>query len=128
MSKRFLLAAAALLALAVSAKAQSLPPPWDYPPTLTTTSTQVLPVNPARRRILFINPSATLSIAFCPSQVTRNGATFTCAVNGAGSITLLPLASFMLDGGTPQGPALSMGSAWFGVSTANAPATVLEFE
>jgi hypothetical protein len=60
--------------------------------------------------------------------VTRAGATFACAVNGAGSITLLPYGSFVLDGGTPQGSPLSMGVAWFGVATASAPATVFEFE
>jgi hypothetical protein len=54
--------------------------------------------------------------------VTRAGATFACAVNGAGSITLRPLGSFVLDGGTPQGPPLAMGSAWFGVaSTSGVP-------
>ena len=128
--KRFLLPLAALLALSVSAsgQSQSLTPPFDYPTALTTTPVQVLPIDPLRRRIIFVNPSATVSIAFCPSQVTRAGATFTCAVNGAGSITLLPYGSFVLDGGTPQGPALQMGSAWFGVATANAPSTVLEFE
>jgi hypothetical protein len=114
---------------AAHAQSQSLGPPWDYPPTLSTTPVQVLPLDPVRRRIVFFNPSQTATIAFCPSQITRNGATFACAVNGAGSITLLPMASFVLDGGTPQGPPLAMGSAWFGVaSAASVPATVLEFE
>jgi hypothetical protein len=128
--KRALLSALALLALSVTAfgQSQSLLPPFDYPPTLTTTPQQVLPVDPQRRRIIFFNPSATATIAFCPSQVTRAGVAFTCAVNGAGSITLLPLASFVLDGGTPQGPPLAMSAAWFGVATTNAPSTVFEFE
>jgi hypothetical protein len=108
---------------------QSLQPPWDYPPVLTTTPVQVLAPDTLRRRVIFFNPSATATIAFCPSQVTRAGATFACAVNGAGSITLLPLASFILDGGTPQGSPLQMGAAWFGVSASgNAPATLFEFE
>jgi hypothetical protein len=126
-----LLASAALfVASAVAfAQSQSLQPPWDYNPKLSTTPVLVLPVDPVRRRIVFSNPSATASIAFCPSQVTRAGATFACAVNGAGSITLLPLGSFVLDGGTPQGPPLSMGVAWFGVaSAAGVPATIMEFE
>lgn len=123
------LAAAALLALTAPAKAQSIPPPWVYPPILSTSPVQVLPIDAARRRIIFFNPSATATIAFCPSQVTRAGVVFACAVNGAGSITLLPLASFVLDGGTPTGPALAMGAAWFGVaSAASTPATVFEFE
>jgi hypothetical protein len=106
----------------------TLQPPFDYNPTLTATPQQVLMQDTLRRRIIFFNPSATVTIAFCPSQVTRAGATFTCAVNGAGSITLLPMASFILDGGTPAGPPLAMGAAWFGVSTGTAPATVFEFE
>lgn len=125
------LAAGLLLAAGYHAafgQSQSLPPPWDYNPTLTTTPAQVLPVDPVRRRIIFFNPSPTVTIAFCPSQVTRAGATFACAVNGAGSITLLPMASFVLDGGTPAGPPLAMGAAWFGVATTSAPATVFEFE
>ena len=129
--KRALLIALALLALSVTARAQSqsLLPPFDYNSVLTTASRQVLPIDTARRRIIFFNPSATASIAFCPSQVTRAGATFACAVNGAGSITLLPLASFVLDGGTPQGPPLAMSAAWFCVAnTSSAPATVYEFE
>jgi hypothetical protein len=124
-----------LVALSGVAHAQQFPlpntlnPPFDYPPILSTTPIQVLMVDPLRRRIVFFNPSATASIAFCPSQVTRPGVTFACAVNGAGSITLRPLASFVLDGGTEQGPPLSMGAAWFGVaSAANAPATLMEFE
>ena len=131
MMKRALLSALALLALSVTAhgQSQSLQPPFDYNPTLSTTPQQVLPIDPARRRIIFFNPSATASIAFCPSQVTRAGVAFNCAVNGAGSITLLPLASFVLDGGTPQGPPLAMSAAWFGVAnTTSAPATVYEFE
>jgi hypothetical protein len=115
--------------VAAPVHAQSLGPPWDYPPILSATPQMVLPADPIGRRIIFVNPSATASIAFCPSQIARNGVAFACAVNGAGSITLLPLASFLLDGGTPQGPPLAMGAAWFGVSTAaSVPATVLEFE
>ena len=131
MLTRALLSALALLALSVTAfgQSRSLLPPFDYPPTLSMTPTQVLAIDPARRRIIFFNPSATASIAFCPSQVTRTGATFACAVNGAGSITLLPMASFVLDGGTPQGPPLAMSAAWFGVAnTSGTPATIMEFE
>jgi hypothetical protein len=127
---RALLSALALLALSVTAfgQSRSLGPPWDYDPTLNTTPIQVLPADPVRRRIIFSNPSATVTIAFCPSQITRDGTTFACAVNGAGSITLLPYGSFVLDGGTEQGPPLSMSAAWFGVATASAPATLMEFE
>jgi hypothetical protein len=115
----------------LDAHAQTLGPPWDYPLVLSTTPVQVLPIDPMRRRIIFVNPDPAAIIAFCPSQITRAGAAFACSVNGAGSITLLPLGSFVLDGGTVQGPPLAMGSAWFGVSNAAktpSPATVLEFE
>jgi hypothetical protein len=115
--------------IAAHAQSQSLMPPFDYNPTLSTTPVQVLPLDPVRRRIVFHNPSATTLIAFCPSGVTRAGVTFACAVNGAGSITLRPYGSYILDGGTPQGPPLSMGSAWIGVgSAAGSPATIQEFE
>lgn len=127
MSKRSILAASALLALSVSAKAQIVAP-WDYPPVLSATAQQVLPLNPARRRIIFVNPNTSGSIAFCPSGVTRAGVAFACAVNGAGSITLSPLGSFVLDGGTPNGPPLAIGAAWIGVASGTANATVLEFE
>src|ERR1700722_19729711 len=93
--------------IAAHAQSQSLMPPFDYNPTLSTTPVQVLPLDPVRRRIVFHNPSATTLIAFCPPGVTRAGVTFTCAVNGAGSITLRPYGSYILDGGTPQGPPLS---------------------
>jgi hypothetical protein len=117
------------VAVPAHAQSQSLQPPWDYPPTLGPTPQQVLPIDPIRRRIIFFNPSATATVAFCPSQVTRASVPFTCAVHGSGSITLAPLASFVLDGGTPQGPPLAMGAAWFGVSTAaGVPSTALEFE
>jgi hypothetical protein len=128
---------AALLSSAVLAQQtfiplpnRSLQPPFDYNPVLITTPQQILMVDTLRRRILFFNPSATATIAFCPAGPTRAGATITCAVNGAGAITLPPLASFVLDGGTPEGPPLQMGAAWMGVSNAGggSPATVLEFE
>ncbi len=62
-----------------SAFGQSLTPPFDYPTVLGTSATQVLPIDPLRRRIIFFNPSATATIAFCPSQITRAGVPFTCA-------------------------------------------------
>jgi hypothetical protein len=67
MMSRALLSAAAFLALSAAAfgQSQSLLPPFDYPPTLSTTPTQVLPIDTARRRIIFFNPSSSASIAFC---------------------------------------------------------------
>jgi hypothetical protein len=51
--KRVVLSFLALLAISVTARAQSIQPPWVYPPTLTTTPVQVLPLDPIRRRIFF---------------------------------------------------------------------------
>ena len=39
-----------------SAFGQSLTPPFDYPTVLGTSATQVLPIDPLRRRIIFFNP------------------------------------------------------------------------
>ena len=120
---------AALLFVFTSAAHAQQVPPYVYPATIGTASTPILPVNSARRRIVFYNPNATAIIAFCPVGPGRNGTAITCAVNGAGSITLLPYASYTLDGGTPSGPPLAMGSAWNAIAnTASSAFTVLEFE
>jgi hypothetical protein len=82
----------------------------------------------AASRIIFVNPCKTVSIAFCPSGVTRAGVAFTCAVNGAGSVTLLPLGSFVRWRHAARSAALDR-VAWIGVtSAAGVPATVFELE
>src|SRR5262249_7743652 len=71
-----LLAALAFLALISAAAAQTVP--FSFPNTssgglyawpwvLSTSSVQVLPANPLRKQIVFINPSATATVAVCPA-------------------------------------------------------------
>jgi hypothetical protein len=129
MLKRFLPAIIAAFALFGPASAQSVPPfAPASPTTVGTSSIQVLAYNPARRRVIFFNPNPTAILAFCPA-LTRGGAALTCAVNGTGSITLLPRATYVVDGGTPSGPALAMGSAWNAIAdTASSAYTAYEFE
>jgi hypothetical protein len=62
--------------------------PLTYALTIGTSSTQVLPGNPARKGVVFFNPGPN-SIAVCPST-NNTGATVPAVINGAGSITILP--------------------------------------
>jgi flavoprotein len=123
-----LIAVLLLLAGAVSAFAQV--PPYVYPVTLGTSSIQVLPVNPLRKRVIFVNPNATALVAVCPSGPSRNtNVIVTAIINGAGCRTILPYDAFTIDGSGASGPQLSMPSAWVGIASAAASAlTVLEFE
>jgi hypothetical protein len=125
---RKLLASLLLLAGATSAFAQV--PPYVYAVTLGTTSTQVLPVNPARKRVIFVNPNATALVAVCPSGPSRNtNVIVTAIINGAGCRTILPYDAFVVDGSGASGPQLYMPSAWVGIASAGASSlTVLEFE
>jgi hypothetical protein len=122
--KRILVALALLLAPSICF-AQT--PPYVYPLTIGTSPVQVLPgPNQARRRVVFQNPNATASVAVCPALSRVNSAAITCAVNGAGSITILPYASFTVDGVGQNG---SLPSAWNGIASApGSSLTILEFE
>jgi hypothetical protein len=110
---------ACLLLLAGAAPAVGQVPPYVYGPTLGTASVQILPVNPLRKRLMFINPNATASVAVCPVGPTRvtGGAIVTAAINGAGCMTILPYDSFLVDGSEPGGPQLYMPSAWVGIAS-----------
>jgi hypothetical protein len=125
---RKLVALLLLLAGATSAFAQV--PPYVYAVTLGTTSTQVLPVNPARKRVIFVNPNATALVAVCPSGPSRNtNVIVTAVINGAGCRTILPYDAFTVDGSGASGPQLYMPSAWVGIaSAASSGLTVYEFE
>ena len=121
--KRILVALALLLAPSI-AFAQT--PPYDYPLTIGTSPVQVLAANTARKRLVFVNPNATATVAVCPAVSRVNSAAITCAVNGAGSITILPYASFTVDGVGQNG---ALPSAWNGIASAGSSAlTILEFE
>ena len=135
MMKR-LAAALAALCLGAATHAQQIPP-YTYPQTLGTSSVTVLPVNPARKKVIFHNPNATALIAVCPVGPTRMpssppgpaGAPVVAAINGAGCLTLLPSQTQEITGGTPSGPQQQMGSAWVGIASAAGSAfTALEFE
>lgn len=117
-----------LLSGVVAANAQV--PPYVYPMTLGTSSVQVLPVNPARKRLLFFNPNDTAKVAVCPLGPTRNTSIIVVAIiNGAGCVTILPYSSFTVDGAAASGPQLSMPSAWVGIASAGSSAlTIYEFE
>lgn len=121
---------AVLGALCLSNPSLAQVPPYVYPSTLGTASVQVLPVNPSRRRLVFVNPNATALVAVCPLGPTRNTSVIvTAIINGAGCVTILPYGSFTVDGGSAAGPQLSMPSAWVGIANAAASAlTIYEFE
>lgn len=120
----------ALLLICLAGAALAQVPPYTYALTIGTASTQILGTDPARKRLIFVNPNAIASVAVCPSGPSRNsGATITAAINGAGCVTILPGGSFTVDGGSASGPVLSMPSAWVGIASANSSAlTILEFE
>jgi len=121
-----ILLAIALLFAAIPARAQTPQMPYAYPVTVGTSQVAVMALNPSRRRIMFVNPNPVAIIAVCPSISRANSAAINCTVNGAGSITLLPYASQVLDGvgGNPLVP-----SAWNAISnTASSALTVFEWE
>jgi hypothetical protein len=121
--KRLLVALALLLAPSI---AFAQVPPYDYPLTITTSPVQILGPNATRRRLVFSNPNATALIAVCPKLSRVNSAPITCAVNGAGSVTILPYASFTVDGVGQNG---SLPSSWNAIASAPGSAlTILEFE
>jgi hypothetical protein len=101
-----------------------------HPVTLGTSSIQVLPVNPARKRVIFVNPNATALVAVCPAGPARNtNVAVVAAINGAGCRTILPYDAFTVDGSGASGPQLYMPSARVGIaSTVSSSLTVLEFE
>jgi hypothetical protein len=128
--RKIALALALLFGLATGAAAQQVPP-YVYPVTLGTSSTQVLPVNPARKRVIFHNPNATALVAVCPVGPARvtGGVAVVAVINGVGCRTILPYDAFTVDGSSASGPQLYMPSAWVGIASAAASAlTVLEFE
>jgi hypothetical protein len=120
-----------LLMLAGAVPAAAQVPPYTYAITLGTVSTQILPVDPLRKRLIFHNPNATALVAVCPAGPARvsGGVAVVAAINGAGCRTILPYDAFTVDAAEPGGPTLYMPSAWVGIgSTASTALTVLEFE
>ena len=122
---RLALVALALVG-ALPAAAQS--PPYVYPITLSTVAAQILPNNPTRHRVVFINESITAIIAVCPVGPGRNGVTIVPGINNAGCVPILPGGSFLVDGGAVPGPQIFMPSAWNGIANGAAALTIYEFE
>jgi len=113
--------------LSAAAFAQQIPP-YVYPVTLGTAQATILPANPARKKLIFQNPSATALVAVCPLGPSRsNGAAIVAAVNGC--TTILPYQSIEISGSTASGPQQAMPSPWIGIASAGgSPLTVYEFE
>ena len=91
--------------------------PGGYGTTVGIVSGPVLPANPSRGGLIFVNPSAFVAIAICPGLVSlgQNGvytgfSTGIAVINGAGSITLQPGDKFIIDN-------LACTSAWNGVAS-----------
>ncbi len=128
MSMRRRLVAVVLLIGVVPAIGQVAP--YIYGPTVGTTPTQILRVNPSRKRLIFMNPNAGATVAVCPSGPDRGtGQAIVPSIGGAGCFPLLPYGSFTVDGSAPSGPMLFMSSSWNGVASANGSAlSILEFE
>lgn len=101
--------------------------PYAYPIVVGTSPAQVLPSNAARKELIFVNPNATAIVAVCPVTSRVDSTSVTCAVNGAGSITILPYDRVTVSrvGGNPY----SIPSAWNAVAnTPGSNLTILEFE
>jgi hypothetical protein len=131
LSRRLTAAAILFFAAALAAAAaHAQTAPYVHGAVIGTSPVQVLATDPQRRKIFLFNPNASAAVAFCPAGPNRDtGAPLVCAVNGAGSITLQPGQGVMLDGAVPQGPPLSMSSAWNGVASAGGSTyTVIDFE
>jgi hypothetical protein len=100
--------------------------PFAYPITLGTVSALIVPQNPSRKALLFINPSATASVSFCPA-LTASGVALAAVLNGAGSFTLFPGGMLPLPGDLKLDN-LGLGAAWNAIASApGTPFTVWEF-
>lgn len=131
--KRIGLAILSLLLFVVPAAAQNILP-YVYAVTLGTSSTQVLPANPARKQIVFHNPNAVALVAVCPVGPARApaGSTITAVINGAGCITILPYDQVTIgaqSSAAPGTPQAVEGVAWVGIASAGSSAlTIFEWE
>jgi hypothetical protein len=75
---------------------------------------------------VFANSSSTAKIAVCSALSRVNSAPIVCAVNGAGSVTILPFSQFQIDGVGQNG---GLPSPWNAISdTPSSALTILEFE
>jgi hypothetical protein len=116
-----------LLLFGAQASAQTLPP-YVHGGTLGTTQSVVVPYDPLslRRKLIFLNPNASIAIAYCTVGPDRDTAQpVTCAINGPWSITLQPNQRFEITG---WGVEITLPSAWYGVAaSAGANYAVIEY-
>jgi hypothetical protein len=106
------------------------PLPIGYGTVVGLASGPVLPPNPSRGGLIFVNPNSSAVVAICPSVVAiqaQDGsgnwpqAVGVAAIGGAGSITLNPGDKFILDN-------IQCTGGWNGITnTLNGVLTVLEF-
>jgi len=92
--------------------------PVNYAFSLGNTSTQVLPFNALRRRVIFHNPNTTALIAIC-CLVDNRGNALAASVISPGSIILLPRTTFDLDNSPVSG--------WNAISDGSGGLSILEF-
>jgi hypothetical protein len=120
------------LALLLAAPAAAQEPPYVYAVTVGTAAVQVLPMNTARKRLIFFNPNATAVVAVCPAGPTRSAPSAPLApasVNAPGCMTLLPYAEFTVDAGLSPGPVMNMDTPWLAIAnTAGSALTIWELE
>lgn len=101
--------------------------PLSWGTTVGTTSVTVLPANPSRTALIFVNASTGIAIAICPAQINAgvNGvytgfAAATAAINGPGSITMQPGDKFIID-------TMNCTGTWNGIASgAGGVLTILE--
>src|SRR6266705_6657183 len=102
--------------------------PIGWGTTVGTTSGPVMPSNPSRNGLIFINNSVSASIAICPAVVNvgalgiyAGAATGVAAINGVGSFTMQPGDKFIID------TTFICTSAWNGIASGpGAALTILE--
>lgn len=101
--------------------------PVSYGTTVPQSVSPVLPANPSRQALVFVNASVAAPIAIAPSQVNSgtNGvytglAAAQPAINGAGAITMQPGDKFIID-------TMNCTCAWVGIAgAAGGVLTILE--
>lgn len=122
-SRLYALVAAVLAAATPSlAQTNTTPlPPFVYPLTVGTSPAQILPFQD-RRSVEFCNPNASITCAVCPQISAKNSAVITCAINGAGSVTLPPSYCWGKSGAPPS----LLNSAWNGVCSSSGNLTAFE--
>ena len=82
----------------------TVPLPSAFGTTVGLTSGPAIPANPSRGGLVFYNPSASVTVAICPSVlnsgtlgVYTGPSAGVAVINGAGSVTLNPGDKFIID-------------------------------